>query len=262
MSTIFPIAEIEEIIISYTSVSDYKSLILLNKYYSQIMPVSLQHAKVMKYRETLYTDVSILNDILPQSKDNTNIIKRLTCYSTFLDLCWSRNSELAIVFQLRYGKKLHLDPTLENTMMVLVNNNKFDALKQLYNQANKHGISINIHVSWEHLFRNACRIGNLKMAQWIYSLDDKVDVHIAEEEAFRFASKKGHLDVAKWIYQIDGKTNIRALNDSAFKTSTKKSTIKVAKWLASICSNYKILKEYVWDDDDNEYRTEYNYEIL
>lgn len=92
------------------------------------------------------------------------------------------------------------------------------------------------------LFAEACRFGNLEMAQWLHSIG--MDVSYKKSE-FNYACQNGHLEVAQWLYS--SKPYIYLLEDfnKAFIYSCMYGYYDVAEWLYSLKPDIKInFEEY------------------
>jgi len=103
---------------------------------------------------------------------------------------------------------------------------------------------INIHLNNEEAFKLTCQYGHLEMAQWLYSLGDteKINIYNNNEEAFKLTCRFGHLEIAQWLYSLKDteKINIHHDNENAFKLSCKYGHLKMAQWLYSLEDSEKI----------------------
>jgi hypothetical protein len=91
---------------------------------------------------------------------------------------------------------------------------------------------VNIHINNENAFRWACKWVQLEVAQWLYSLGG-VNIHIMDEDAFRWACLRGYLNIAQWLYSL-GDVNIHINDEEAFRLACIKGHLEVVQWLYSL----------------------------
>lgn len=103
------------------------------------------------------------------------------------------------------------------------------------------------HKDNENIMYSACKYGNLKMAQWIYSKG--VDIHgcyLYHYYYFNVACENGHLDIAKWLFSLN--VNIHEQDDRAFVYASMNDHLDVVKWLYSIdpslINKFKLINKY------------------
>ena len=96
-------------------------------------------------------------------------------------------------------------------------NKNLSTIKDFYK---KYKNNIDIHYDNNWAFRCACRYGNLKLCQWLYSLDtsQSFNIHFHSDWAFRNACRSGNLKLCKWLYSgyIPGSFDIHYNNDDSF----------------------------------------------
>lgn len=97
-----------------------------------------------------------------------------------------------------------------------------------------------MHVS----FTGVCRRGNLRMAQWILSVNTNIRMTFCRNLAFNNACKMGHLEVAQWMYAVSIKqgNKIDVTLDaghgvSAFSEACDGGHLEVAQWIYSISND-------------------------
>jgi ankyrin repeat protein len=111
---------------------------------------------------------------------------------------------------------------------------------------------IDFHKDVNNIFINACYLGFLDLAKWIYGLRLSVnlDLSYTGDCPFRFACQNGHLEMAKWLYSVNKNLNISNSNDYAFRFACYDGHLEVVKWLYSIKKDIDIS---IWKD--NTFRT-------
>lgn len=102
---------------------------------------------------------------------------------------------------------------------------------------------IDIHISDDEPFLNACSEGHIDIAEWLYNtskIDDniEIDIHMNDDEPFKSACEGDHINVAKWLYDLSksegNKIDIHMDDNHIFKQACRNGRIKVAKWLYEI----------------------------
>lgn len=102
---------------------------------------------------------------------------------------------------------------------------------------------INIEYDYDNAFRICCENGNLEFAKWLYTINNKININDQDDYAFRVCCEKGYLEFAKWLYTINDKININEYDDYAFRVCCGNGYLEIAKWLYTI--NDKIdINEY------------------
>ena len=54
----------------------------------------------------------------------------------------------------------------------------------------------------DYRFIEACKFGNLNLAQGLYKTH-QIDIHADDEYAFRWSCENGHIEIAKWLLTLD-----------------------------------------------------------
>jgi len=99
---------------------------------------------------------------------------------------------------------------------------------------------LNIHINNDEAFRYACNSGNINIAKWLYSLEDKPNIHANDDEVFRYACYTGNINIAQWLYELEDKPNIHALCDAAFRIACYYDNISIVNWLVTISNEYYV----------------------
>lgn len=109
-----------------------------------------------------------------------------------------------------------------------LSNNLFESLKLF----NKNKLP---KINYQQCFTNCCKNGYLEAAQWLYQLNSKektiIDIHEHNEIAFSFSCAFGQFRMAEWLYSLDDRINIHAANESAFVSCCKHGQLEMVKWL-------------------------------
>ena len=88
------------------------------------------------------------------------------------------------------------------------------------------------HINLERALRAACRNGWLAMAQWIWSIRDaSAPNHIPHGDAFRCACQYGHLELAQWLLSLEIGIDVHARSELAFRLACAHGHLPVVQWL-------------------------------
>jgi hypothetical protein len=83
----------------------------------------------------------------------------------------------------------------------------------------------------ENLFRQVCRNGHFKVAQWLVQIQPKINVSACGESAFRSACENGQLEFAQWLLHIKPTINISLYYNYPFRTACINGQLELAQWL-------------------------------
>lgn len=102
-----------------------------------------------------------------------------------------------------------------------------------------------LHANEEEIFRMVCsgmqflmeqpsptRI--LRMAQWLWGLDGKIDLHAGGDEIFCKTCEVENIKVAKWLWKLDGKIDLYAHNGEVFEHDHWEKDSPMSRWLGSL----------------------------
>lgn len=245
---LFPIAEIENIILSYVdNFDDYHRLILVNKYFYDIvandrMYVEFRNFHLAQKKFYIYANITMTFNYRYR-QDN------------FLKACRNGYLQVAKYLFKKYRNNINIHTDNEYAFRSACENGHIELVKWLLSLQNIHG-KINIHIDDEYAFRLACENGHIELVKFLYSVDNTINVCACEEYAFRYSCIKGHLEVAKWIYSLanpgygyyryfwqqppldtkrfKNKVEIHACDDYAFYWSCRLGYLEVAKWIYSL----------------------------
>lgn len=249
---IFPIPEIEDIIISYLSpIEDFKKIIQINTYYHQLISTNLIYCEFKEFW---------------QNNLNMNFVNN---YSTlfvregaFITACMNNYLHVAKYLYSKYSQEINIHAFDDLLFRYCCSNGHLDVVKFLMSLDGK----IDIHARNDAAFFWSCSEGHLEIIKWLYynefpiPLENsgevkitsqenpnkiKINIHANNEFAFRISCEYGHLQVAQWLYDLAinenhvTKINIHAEDEWAFKTASKNGHTHVVQWLASICDQYQ-----------------------
>ena len=122
-----------------------------------------------------------------------------------------------------------------------------DGNLELAQQLFKNNPTIDISADNELTFQYACYYGYLQVAQWLLEVKPTINISADNEYAFQLACKNKHLELAQWLLTVKPNINISAINNCAFKNSCYNEHLQVALWLCSL----KPFKYYIKIEDNN-----------
>lgn len=123
-----------------------------------------------------------------------------------------------------------------NEFKYIIDDNNYELLKWII----KMNPDIEFFRHINHAFNNACRIGNLSMAKYLYSLKESSYINL--NEAFVSSCDYNHIVIAKWLYSLGA--DIHADNN-AFVNACENDNFIVARWLYSLGGfNHKLQSKY------------------
>ena len=103
---------------------------------------------------------------------------------------------------------------------------------ELAQQLLRENPDISISAYNECAFRNACFRSHLEVARWLFQIKPTINISVCNDEAFRSACFNGHLEVAQWLLQVKPDIDISFNNEDAFRSACYFGQLKVAQWLA------------------------------
>ena len=106
-------------------------------------------------------------------------------------------------------------------------------------------------------FCNACKNGNLELAQQLLRENPDISISAYNECAFRNACFRSHLEVARWLFQIKPTINISVCNDEAFRSACYFGQLKVAQWLADEVKPERYEITEVTTDKNGKHKIQY-----
>lgn len=238
---LFQIPEIEAMILQYLNkLTDYKQLILVNKYFHQIINNDPIFLNLKKFSVDSPTSVSFR---MSRNRNGRNYHERI-----FLRACYFGYYETAKYFLLTYADKINEDFCIKIGFNDACFTNHFDIAKWLFSLNDKIKISTKNYSA----FSMACQSGNLERAINLYQFhkNNQHNYNIT----FQLTCLFGHLDVAKWLYSLNNRIDITDNNDIAFKNCIQFYPLspEIIKWLCSIHDEYKA--EF---DEDGKIRSAY-----
>lgn len=103
---------------------------------------------------------------------------------------------------------------------------------------------INLHYNNELPFRAACRAGNLKVAQWLISLEDRygvIDIHAVNEKAYYYACINNRINILHWLFTLEethGKIDIQKQGAYPFIHACQYEHNQVAKFIINLAPTH------------------------
>ena len=88
--------------------------------------------------------------------------------------------------------------------------------------------------TYEQVFMNSCRDGNLELTQLVVEEFTDIDYHANNEEAFRQGCINGHVRLVRWLKTTFPDINHNALNNM-YRQQIKNS--EILEWLDRDCYN-------------------------
>lgn len=205
---LFPVLEIEEIIIGYLDIlRDGMNLLLVNKYMHDV----IQNNPVFMEIEEFYRKKSSIAVYID--------VGHSTVLKNFLKACFKGYIHTAKYLYQKYFDEIDIHYMNEIAFQYSCAGGNLELSKWLYNSDPEK--KINIHIDNDLAFQWSCENGHLKVAKWLYQL----------------GSNK--LDSNEETNVID----IRADGDYAFKQCCAHNHRDVAEWLVSICDEYSFTSQ-------------------
>lgn len=233
---IFPIPEIEAMIIEYLYLIDYSKLKQLNHYYYSLISSDPLYVEYQKFSKNYY------DTFTTTFKAKTNA----TFY--LIDACQNKYWFLAKYFLSKYDVDIHYD---DNTIFRwCCNNGNLEMVSDLYTKSISNGKTINIHVDSDGAFRYSCYHGHLNITKYLLTLNGKINIFACGYYALTNSCINGHLEMAEYLYRLYLENNIdhdkligifcRILDEII----ERNHYIETIKWIYSlnIVDNYIILK--------------------
>lgn len=231
-SIIFPIPEIDQMIIDYLDIpTDGVNLMLVNKYYKSIIKNNQLYRELKKHffkRKTVYR--SFKRAILPFN---------------FFAACISGYPKMAKYIYYGFLRNFDIKSSEPKIAIDLLrafefacNGNHLDIAKWIYS-LNLIDLEKNLH-TLDTIFSKKCENGNLKIVKWIYSLG-KFTEHIKKGNKYRFKTccQNGQLEMAKYLLSMDDGIDIYDDNGIAFIWACKYGGLEMAKFLYRLDKNKK-----------------------
>jgi len=202
MEYIFPIAEIEQEIISHSDLlSDLKQLSQVSKYYFGVVSNNKTYIALKHF---YFSKLIISFQVKKLKKEEIN----------FILACQYNHLFVAKYLWRKYNQKLNIHADHELAFRYACQYGYLETAKWLYNLGKKINSPVDIHAWNEYAFRQSCKNGHLKIAKWLYFLPTKsinilpIDIHNTNNWAFRYACENHHLKVTKWLCILDNKYHI------------------------------------------------------
>ena len=179
--------DLDTTIINYCDVeTDYKNIILINKYYNNIITndnLFLDFKKIIKMK-----------------------IKMLDKKKLFIETCRMDFKFFAKYLISKHKINIHTDDEL--AFRWSCRNGHIETVKYLVELGNQPNYQqINIHANTEEAFRWSCRNGHIETVKYLIELGtqpnyQKINIHANDEEAFRYSCYNGHIETTIYLIEI------------------------------------------------------------
>lgn len=259
---IFPIPEIECVILEYLNTEELFSLMYLNKFYCRSIYANSLYDELNRFR-VIVPNYHIRghiwsNIVLAQGKNQFCYVYKFIiacgtgylgvakyyhsqCLSTipfsdifndnlFPTICMNGHTNIVEWLLPIYHKQITSD-VYDLVLRFSCRHGKLEIIKMICS-VNK----LNIRVNNDYAFRTSCEFGHLDVAKYLISLDDGINIHSDDEYAFRMSCKHGHMKVCRYLISLksNNKINIHAEEEDAFRKSCENGHINIVKWLYSL----------------------------
>lgn len=246
---IFPIPEIEQIILNYLDIDMlYQNVLFVNKYFYELI-----------IQDPLYSEFKKFNDRRSFGEMNVNYCIVKACkYDCLL---------VAKYFFEKFNDEYIENRHLEKSFSHCCKNKNEDGVKWIYKLNKDFGIDIDIEfalsriceygilslVDWIckiilqtnnpvdiHIFKNsfwcACRTGHLQIVKYLYSFRDKISINVrGYNQAFYLSCANGHMPIARYLHKISlkegKKINIHYRHEKPFLSSCGNGHLETAQYL-------------------------------
>lgn len=176
---IFPIPEIDSMIIDHLYLKDFKQLVLVNKYYYEFInnnPIYRDFSKFVKAKDL---ELGISNQ--PEKE-------HIFCLACKFDCPYVTK----YIFD-RYPINIHINHDYPFRLSCIGGN--LELVKWLYSLLEK---TENLYDYIRCGFNWACENGHLEVAQYLY-YHNKINIREVNDYAFTHSCKNGHLDTINWL---------------------------------------------------------------
>lgn len=186
-SYFFPIPEIEEIIFSYLDpITDFKQLVLVNKYYHSI--ISNQYNELKNYfKNEKYNHFF-----------GFRIISKID--KMFIKACRYGSLNVVKYIYSKYKNIIDIHMDDEYAFQNGCINGNLEIVKYLLSLDDK----IDIHANNDLAFKWSCLNGHLEISKFIFSLDNKIN-HEVINNVLRSAVHRGDSHIIEWVRSLHNK---------------------------------------------------------
>lgn len=162
-------------------------------------------------------------------------------------ICCEKGYEDIVEWLLKVKPTINININDNYSFIIACENGHLNIAKFLYNFNNGYGIELK---SFLYAFVLSLVEKHIKIAKWIYSIKPEI-INLGEEEDClkeifeRICCKVGNLELAKWLYTILPTSNLEIWCDNNFIGACKKEFVDIAEWLQSIKpEKYKLVVEF------------------
>lgn len=187
---IFPIPEIEQMIINYLDpVTDWKNLNVINKYFHNLTSRNQTFLELKEFcqKQTKYFYAS----------------RRYNKYDVmFWKVC--RHGSIPVMEYLlnKYAKEIDIHSYKEYPFQLCCEFDHLNMAKRLY-ALSKTTELINIHADDEYAFLQSCRNQHMEIIKWLYQLsqenDNPINIRAHNDLIYKNSCECGRIEVVKWL---------------------------------------------------------------
>jgi hypothetical protein len=234
------IVEIDEYIISFIDSLEYKSLLLINWYYNNIinsMPIFIEFTRyhVTKRSETIKeTDNTIINNITRACLYNYPLIAKYLVNKYKLDFSLDNLSH--DIYLPIPEKKSDCDIPNLHIFTRTCGRGYLNVAKWIH----KLNPSINLNADDDYAIINSCANDHIEVAQWLYSLK-----YFDIRYPFIYSCQNGRLNVIQWLCELDAKIYSKLTRDEIIYIFNYPNHLGCTKWLYSIFSQDEALSKLI-----------------
>ena len=200
--------DLDTIIINYCNVeTDYKNIILINKYYNNII-----------MNDDLFLDLKRIMEMKIKMKDKTNL---------FIETCRMGFKFFAKYLVLKHKINIHADD--EGAFRWSCENGHTETVKYLIELGNQpNNQQINIHANNEYAFRYSCQNGHIETVKYLIELGNQpnhqqINIHARDEYAFKWSCYYGHIETVKYLIELGNQAGMIPISNDLIATHYPKN---------------------------------------
>lgn len=218
--TIHPYHEIEKMILDLLNpITDYPKLIVVNKYYHELIT---NFEIYLKLKEVINHGGTFAPNKINNYCVIACILGHLEIAKSFYDFDCKLNNKRILISTFKLEKSCE--------------SGHFEVIKWL--------CELDPSIISKFSFKYACLSGNLEIVKYFFSKEFenfKINIHTHSEEPFIISCERGYWDIAKYLLSLEethGKINVKNLNEKTFRKITKYNQFEIAKQVYSLGKNH------------------------
>jgi len=95
-----------------------------------------------------------------------------------------------------------------------------------------------------YIFRCTCILNKLKLAQWLFNINDKIDVHTHGYEALRYAcGDLKNLEMAKWLHLCNNNVDFSYNKSECIRYAFYNQQLNIIEWIFTKGGTIEDLKD-------------------